>query len=236
MEALEVIFLGQLARIGEAAMRGGGDEGLRTGAALVLRDVFAQPGTSVGEVRGPHRAASGRGRARPERSTPRHTAEVARRGVVSADAALARAFAAQEAASAPRSSTPTTWPAASVPFGGRRRRGRSPPPSHGPARSRGAGRRADGASGAAAPGEVVMHAGPLAMFWLRLNLWLRIGVCAGALARRAPAFRRACRRRGGGTPPLPGGCRAGGHPRGAVAAPPAASGRWTLDGRPRPAL
>lgn len=42
-----------------------------------------------------------------------------------------------------------------------------------------------------------MHAGPLAMFWLRLNLWLRIGVCAGALARRAPGRRAPAGRRSG---------------------------------------
>lgn len=51
MEALDLIFLGrELSRIGEEALRGGRSAGVATGPALVLRDVFAHPGTSVGEV------------------------------------------------------------------------------------------------------------------------------------------------------------------------------------------
>ncbi|HEY2316484.1 MAG TPA: helix-turn-helix domain-containing protein [Streptosporangiaceae bacterium] len=56
MDALDLIMLGrQLVRIGERAMRGGpegsgSDLGLSAGALLVLRDVFAHPGSAITDV------------------------------------------------------------------------------------------------------------------------------------------------------------------------------------------
>jgi DNA-binding MarR family transcriptional regulator len=49
MDALELIRLGRtLTKLGEQAMRGG--SALPNGPSLVLRDVFAHPGTSVSEI------------------------------------------------------------------------------------------------------------------------------------------------------------------------------------------
>jgi DNA-binding MarR family transcriptional regulator len=51
MEALELVDLGRrLARIGEEAMRGGRGRGLPAGPALVLRDVFNHPDSSVNNI------------------------------------------------------------------------------------------------------------------------------------------------------------------------------------------
>ncbi len=51
MEALDLIVLGRrLAKLGERALRGGSVEPLGGGRALVLRDVFANPGSSVSAI------------------------------------------------------------------------------------------------------------------------------------------------------------------------------------------
>jgi DNA-binding MarR family transcriptional regulator len=51
MDALDLIVLGrQLARIGEDTMRGSKALALPTGPTLVLRDVLAHPDSSIGEV------------------------------------------------------------------------------------------------------------------------------------------------------------------------------------------
>ena len=51
MEALDVILLGrQLMKIGEDVMRGSPGVPLPTGQSLVLRDVFANPGSSITEI------------------------------------------------------------------------------------------------------------------------------------------------------------------------------------------
>jgi DNA-binding MarR family transcriptional regulator len=51
MEAIELVALGRrLQKIGEEALRGGPGAGMPAGPALVLRDVFAHPGTSVNDI------------------------------------------------------------------------------------------------------------------------------------------------------------------------------------------
>lgn len=51
MDALDLILLGrQLTRIGEHALRGGSGQEMTNGRALVLRDVFANPDTSVSAI------------------------------------------------------------------------------------------------------------------------------------------------------------------------------------------
>ena len=51
MDALDLILLGrQLTRIGEHALRGGTATEMTNGRALVLRDVFAHPETSVSAI------------------------------------------------------------------------------------------------------------------------------------------------------------------------------------------
>jgi DNA-binding MarR family transcriptional regulator len=51
MDALDLILLGrQLTRIGEHALRGGTSSEMTNGRALVLRDVFANPDTSVSAI------------------------------------------------------------------------------------------------------------------------------------------------------------------------------------------
>jgi len=51
MEALDLILLGrQLMKIGEAAMRGSQSQALPTGQSLVLRDVFANPDSSITQI------------------------------------------------------------------------------------------------------------------------------------------------------------------------------------------
>jgi DNA-binding MarR family transcriptional regulator len=51
MDAIELIDLGRrLTKIGEEAMRGKRGPGMPAGRALVLRDVFANPGCSVNDI------------------------------------------------------------------------------------------------------------------------------------------------------------------------------------------
>lgn len=51
MDAIELIVLGRrLSKIGERAMRGSTGRALPTGVGLVLGDVYAHPGSSIGEV------------------------------------------------------------------------------------------------------------------------------------------------------------------------------------------
>jgi DNA-binding MarR family transcriptional regulator len=51
VDALDLILLGrQLTRIGEHALRGGTSSEMTNGRALVLRDVFANPDTSVSAI------------------------------------------------------------------------------------------------------------------------------------------------------------------------------------------
>jgi DNA-binding MarR family transcriptional regulator len=51
VDALDLILLGrQLTRIGEHALRGSGAAEMTNGRALVLRDVFANPDTSVSAI------------------------------------------------------------------------------------------------------------------------------------------------------------------------------------------
>jgi DNA-binding MarR family transcriptional regulator len=51
MEAIELVDLGRrITRIGEEAMRGKRGPGMPAGRALVLRDVFANPGCSVNDI------------------------------------------------------------------------------------------------------------------------------------------------------------------------------------------
>jgi DNA-binding MarR family transcriptional regulator len=51
VEALDLIVLGrQLVKIGEQAMRGSSVPALPTGQSLVLRDVFAHPGSAISEI------------------------------------------------------------------------------------------------------------------------------------------------------------------------------------------
>jgi DNA-binding MarR family transcriptional regulator len=51
MDAIELVELGRrLTRLGEDAMRGKRGAGMPAGRALVLRDVFANPGCSVNEI------------------------------------------------------------------------------------------------------------------------------------------------------------------------------------------
>jgi DNA-binding MarR family transcriptional regulator len=51
MEAVDLIHLGRrLGKIGEHALRGGSSAQMTNGQALVLRDVFASPGSSVSAI------------------------------------------------------------------------------------------------------------------------------------------------------------------------------------------
>ncbi len=51
MDALTLIELGRrLAKIGEEALRGGSGPPMPTGRSLVLRDVFAHPGSSISDI------------------------------------------------------------------------------------------------------------------------------------------------------------------------------------------
>jgi|HubBroStandDraft_1064217.scaffolds.fasta_scaffold137319_2 MarR family len=51
MEALDLIMLGRrLVKIGEEAMRGSKNPGMPTGASVVLRDVFANPDSSITDI------------------------------------------------------------------------------------------------------------------------------------------------------------------------------------------
>jgi DNA-binding MarR family transcriptional regulator len=51
VDALDLILLGrQLTRIGEHALRGGSGAEMTNGRALVLRDVFANPDTSISAI------------------------------------------------------------------------------------------------------------------------------------------------------------------------------------------
>jgi DNA-binding MarR family transcriptional regulator len=51
VDALELIRLGRaLTKLGEEAMRGGSAQGLPNGPSLILRDVFAHPGSSISEI------------------------------------------------------------------------------------------------------------------------------------------------------------------------------------------
>jgi DNA-binding MarR family transcriptional regulator len=115
MEALDLIVLGrQLTRIGEEAMRGSKGPALPTGPTLVLRDVLAHPGSSISEVSAraglPQSYASesvarlreqgivetstdpSDGRRTLVRLSGRHMRNVARKGGVSVDSAMAKAL------------------------------------------------------------------------------------------------------------------------------------------------
>lgn len=115
MDALDLIVLGrQLARIGEDALRGSRSAALPTGQSLVLRDVFANPGSSITEITGrtglPQSYASesvarlrerglletatdpADGRRTLVRVTRSHARTVARRGAAPIDATLAQAL------------------------------------------------------------------------------------------------------------------------------------------------
>jgi DNA-binding MarR family transcriptional regulator len=124
MDALDLIVLGrQLARIGETVLRGGPSPAMPTSAGLVLADVLAHPGTSVGEITSrtsmPQSQVSqtvaqlrsqgivesfpdpGDRRRTLLRVSDQHARSVRRAGGVSADAALAGALgdsSAEEAA------------------------------------------------------------------------------------------------------------------------------------------
>ena len=51
MNALDLILLGRrLTKIGEQAMRGSEGGGVPTGVGVIVRDVFAHPGCSIGEI------------------------------------------------------------------------------------------------------------------------------------------------------------------------------------------
>jgi DNA-binding MarR family transcriptional regulator len=112
MEALDVIVLGrQLMKIGEDAMRGSPGARLPTGQSLVLRDVFANPGSAITEITArtalpqsyvsesvarlreqgliETSADQSDGRRTLVRLSERHARAVARKGAVSVDAALA---------------------------------------------------------------------------------------------------------------------------------------------------
>lgn len=112
MEALDVILLGrQLMKIGEEAMRGSSGAPLATGQSLVLRDVFANPGSSITEITSrtalpqsyvsesvarlreqgiiETSADQADGRRTLVRLSEKHARDLARKGAVSVDAALA---------------------------------------------------------------------------------------------------------------------------------------------------
>jgi DNA-binding MarR family transcriptional regulator len=115
MDALDLIMLGrQLTRIGEETMRGSRAFALPTGPTLVLRDVLAHPDSSIGEVTArtglPQSYASesvarlreqgivettpdpADGRRTLVRLSSQHMCDVAKKGAVSVDAALAAAL------------------------------------------------------------------------------------------------------------------------------------------------
>jgi DNA-binding MarR family transcriptional regulator len=115
MNALDLIMLGrQLTRIGEEVLRGSTAESVSTGPSLVLRDVFAHPGSSIGDItmrtglpqsyvsesvarlRGQGildtSADPGDGRRTLVRVSDRHRRTVAAKGAASADEALAAAL------------------------------------------------------------------------------------------------------------------------------------------------
>jgi DNA-binding MarR family transcriptional regulator len=115
MNALDLIMLGrQLTRIGEEVLRGSKAESVLTGPSLVLSDVFAHPGSSIGHItartglpqsyvsesvarlRGQGiletSADPGDGRRTLVRVSDRHPRTVAAKGAASADEALAAAL------------------------------------------------------------------------------------------------------------------------------------------------
>jgi DNA-binding MarR family transcriptional regulator len=119
MDALDLIVLGrQLTRIGEEAMRGSRAQALPTGPTLVLRDVLANPDSSVGEVSArtglPQSYASesiarlrdkgivetapdpADGRKTLVRLSRRHARNIATKGAVSVDDVLAAALGEQD--------------------------------------------------------------------------------------------------------------------------------------------
>jgi DNA-binding MarR family transcriptional regulator len=123
VEALDCILLGrQLARIGEEAMRGSKAPSLPTGPSLVLRDVFANPESSIAQItartglpqsyvsesvarlreRGMLETSAdpADGRRTLVRLSDEHPRNVARRGAVSVDAALGEALGDANAVSA----------------------------------------------------------------------------------------------------------------------------------------
>jgi DNA-binding transcriptional ArsR family regulator len=122
MEALDLILLGrQLMKIGEQAMRGSQTEALPTGQSLVLRDVFANPGSSITQIAArtdlPQSYVSesvgrlrergmlvtavdpGDGRRTLVRLSDVHPRDVARKGAASVDGALALALGDPDAVS-----------------------------------------------------------------------------------------------------------------------------------------
>lgn len=115
MDALDLILLGrQLAKIGEDAMRGSPGPSFPTGPSLVLRDVFANPQASINEIaertslpqsyvsesvaklRDQGLVLTSADPADKRRTlvrlTDEHPRTVARKGAVSADAALTQAL------------------------------------------------------------------------------------------------------------------------------------------------
>lgn len=115
MDALELITLGRrLVKIGEEAMRGGSAELLPAGHALVLRDVFTHPHSSISDITSrtglaqsivskavARFDAEGLVETEPDPAdgrrlrvgiSARHRREVARKGVISVDDALATAL------------------------------------------------------------------------------------------------------------------------------------------------
>jgi DNA-binding MarR family transcriptional regulator len=123
VEALDCILLGrQLMRVGEEAMRGSKAPSLPTGQALVLRDVFANPASSIVHITArtglPQSYVSESvARLREQgmletsadpadrrrtlvRLSDQHPRNVTRRGAVSVDAALGEALGDADAVSA----------------------------------------------------------------------------------------------------------------------------------------
>ncbi len=115
MDALDLIRLGrQLTKVGEEAMRGSGAHPLPTGPTLVMSDVLSHPDSSITEITGrtglPQSYVSASvarlreegivataadpsdGRRTLVRMSDRHMGNVARRGAIAVDAALAAAL------------------------------------------------------------------------------------------------------------------------------------------------
>ena len=138
MNALDLIMLGrQLTKIGEEVLRGSKAQAMPTGPSLVLRDVFAHPGSSITDVTArtglPQSYVSesvarlrdqgivetsadpADGRRTLVRVTAAHPRTVAAKGSAPVDAALAAALGERPTRS--RSSIPSArWPSASAPI------------------------------------------------------------------------------------------------------------------------